>query len=299
MLWELKDAQRIRSNLTMQQQRNITTLYKDVYNSIKKKLKNIPVPVTMSEQAKKRYLETLSSQLADAYNDLGQQLGIQIVDTATQTAVAVTKDATAFAAGVGLQITGAYSHVPDDIVTSIATGQVYKGNWSLNGAIWHNVSKHQSDINKIIAAGVAENKSVYDIAKDLEKYVNPAAKKPWDWSRVYPHTNKKIDYNAQRLARTMISHAYQQSLERVCKDNPFVTGYIWQAAHSPRVCPLCKERDGQFFKKEELPLDHPNGMCTFLAAIPDDMNTIANRLADWVDGSRDPAIDRWVSSMEK
>ena len=70
------------------------------------------------------------------------------------------------------------------------------------------IKNTQGDIQYIVAQGIASQKSAFDIAKDLEKYVDPSAKKDWAWSKVYPGTKKVVDYNAQRLARTMVSHAY-------------------------------------------------------------------------------------------
>lgn len=295
--WTLADATQIRASLTKEQENEISMLYRRVYLQVRKQMLSIPKDGTTSQQIQRQYLDRLHKQLDEAYKSLGVGLEKQIEKGAKKAAQGVVDDSTEFFSKAGLTIEGAYSFVPKDIVNALVTGQVYGGNWSLSGAIWSDIDKKQSDISRIIAEGVAANKSAYDIAKDLETYVDPKAKKEWDWSKVYPGTSKKVDYNAQRLARTMISHAYQQSLERVCKNNPFVEGFIWQSAHSSRVCPICAERDGQFYKKGELPLDHPNGMCTFIASIQGSMNDVADRLADWVQGKSDPELDKWASDL--
>jgi SPP1 gp7 family putative phage head morphogenesis protein len=168
----------------------------------------------------------------------------------------------------------------------------------LSRSIWNSTSKAKKDINTIIAEGIAQNKSTYDIAKDLEKYVNPSAKKDWAWSKVYPGTNKVVDYNAQRLARTMVSHAYQQAFVRVTKPNPFVTKYRWLASNSNRVCELCNSRDGVLFEKDDLPMDHPNGMCTFTAVIDQPMTDIADRIADWALGQPDSELDTFAQFLQ-
>lgn len=295
--WTLADATQIRANLTKEQEDEISMLYRKVYLQVRKQMLAIPKDGTTSQQIQRQYLDKLHKQLDEAYKSLGVGLEKQIQKEAKKAAQGVVDDSTEFFSKAGLTIEGAYSFVPKDVINALVTGQVYGGNWSLSGAIWADIDKKQSDISKVIAEGLAANKSAYDIAKDLETYVDPKAKKEWDWSKVYPGTSKKVDYNAQRLARTMISHAYQQSLERVCKNNPFVEGFIWQSAHSSRVCPICAERDGQFYKKGELPLDHPNGMCTFIASIQGSMNDVADRLADWVQGKSDPELDKWVSDL--
>lgn len=295
--WKLSDAESIRASLTRSQEEEISNLFRRVYRTTRQRRLAIPSNGTVSQQIQMQYLNTLERQLKEAYQDLGIGLQQTIEQNMMKTAEGVVADNIKFINRVGLSIEGAYSFVPKEIVTSLTSGKLYQGQWSLSSALWSDIYKHQSDINKIIAEGVAANKSAYDIAKDLEKYVNPDAKKEWDWSKVYPGTSKKIDYNAQRLARTMVSHAYQQSLIRVCKNNPFVKGFIWEASHSGRVCPICKERDGKFFTAEDLPIDHPNGMCTFTASLSGTMVDIADRLADWANGKDDSALDRWANDM--
>ena len=240
------------------------------------------------------------SKHKNASDEVGQEIDRVIRSSMKTTAQGVVDAQRKFLSKIGMfGIEGAFSHVPNQIVTSIATGNIYDDNWTLSAAIWGMSKKTHKDIDKIIAEGVALNKSAYDIAKDLERYVNPAARKEWDWSKVYPGTNRVIDYNAQRLARTLVAHAYQQSLERTCEKNPFVTGYKWVSANSDRTCELCKERDGQIYEKGDLPLDHPNGLCTFIAVIPDSMTDISNRLADWAKGKSDSALDEFAKSFRK
>lgn len=294
--WTLADASSVMQNLTAQQENEISLLYKQVYNNVKKELKNTPKDGTVSQQIQYQYLTGLSKELNAAYKSLGVGLQASIKANAKKAAAGVVASSDALLSKVGFSIKGAFYNVPRDIVASIASGQLYSGNWTLNGAIWRSITQNQSDINKILAAGIARNASAYDIAKALEQYINPNAKKPWDWSKVYPGTSKKVDYNAQRLARTTISHAYQQSLEAVCKDNPFAKGYIWISSHDAKTCPICADRDGQFYKKGQLPLDHPNGRCTFEVDIPP-LTDVAKRLKDWVQGGDDPELDNYQASM--
>lgn len=252
---------------------------------------------TLSAQLQAQQYQKLADELKKAASDIGNKLSSTIQNGMQAAADAVVADAKSFADMIGIGFeSNAYMNVPKDVINSIITGKVYDSNWSLSSAIWGETKKIQSDIDRVLAEGVALNKSSYEIAKDLEKYVNPSAKKEWNWSKVYPGTNKKVDYNAQRLARTLISHAYQQSLERTCAKNPFVTGYIWLASNSDRVCEICAARDGQFYKKGELPLDHPNGMCTFEAEIGP-LTDVADRLAAWANGAKDTEIDSYAADL--
>lgn len=293
----LKPAEQIRVQLTLKQQKQIEQVYKGVAKDIDQRVKKIPnVP---SAPLQRYYLENLKKQVLDELNKASSGLQDMIegnMKSVSESVIGCTAD---FTQRVGLHIEGLYSHVPDETVKIVASGKLYDGDWSLSKALWRNEQKVRNDINEVIAKGIAENKSAYDIAKDLEKYVDPSAAKDWDWSKVYPGTSKKIDYNAQRLARTMVSHAYQQAFVRSTIKNPFVEMYRWDAANSSRVCPICADRDGQLFSKSDLPLDHPNGMCTFEAVIPDSMEDIADRIADWVGGAEDPELDDWYEDMRK
>ena len=290
--FNLNTADDTRVELTNQQQKEIEELYKRVAGNIAKEAEKIPR--TTSDAMRQQYLKKLQKQVDDQLEKLGEEIQGTINHNMALTAQAMVSANQQVLRSVGLYVQGAFSHVPDDVVRSVATGQLYKGDWSLSKAIWGNTQKTHKDINTVIAEGIAQNKSAYAIAKDLEKYVDPSAKKDWSWAKVYPGTNKKVDYNAQRLARTAVSHAYQQSFVRTTQNNPFVTKYKWLGSNSHRICPICAERDGKLFEKDELPLDHPNGMCTFAAVMEDSMVDIADRLADWAQGKEDSELDEFI-----
>lgn len=295
--FELNDSVKTRLRLQAEQQMQIKQLYEKMAQEVASRAEFFKQKGG-SYWLQSIELQKLSQKLQNDAQLIGQAEYSIIISNIKKCSESIIEAARSFNDSVGLTIEKAYMNVPKTIVDILVSGQLYKGDWSLSYAIWSDVQNKQNDIVEIVAKGIGENKSAYEIAKDLEKYVDPNARKDWDWSKVYPGTSRKVDYNAQRLARTMVSHAYQQSLERVCKYNPFVTGFIWHAAMTERTCELCASRDGQFFEKGDLPLDHPNGMCTFEAAIPDDMNKISNRLAAWANGKKDKALDVWYQDMK-
>ena len=291
---DFSDAEEQRQKITQEQQEHIRDLYRQASEEVGKLAEK--APRAPSDALQKQYLKNLQKQIDEQLKDIEKQLNGEIRSGMTDTVKATVADAKAFLNQNGLPIKGAYSHVPADIVRSVASGQLYSGNWTLSRALWLNTAETQHDVQSIVAQGIIQNKSAYDIAKDLEKYVNPDARKDWEWSKVYPGTKKVIDYNAQRLARTMVSHAYQQAFVRTTQKNPFVSKYKWEASNSGRVCEICAERDGKLFDKDELPLDHPNGMCTF-TAVMDNLDTIGERLGDWAAGKEDPELDKWAEDL--
>lgn len=293
----LQDGELARMQITKEQEVEISKLYHQTYLDLQKEMKGLSHEGSTSESLRKTYLNKLVKQLKESYKSIGEGLEKQIQKGMLDTAQAVVDNNSDWLKKAGLKVEGAYSYVPQDIVSLLSSGKLYGEGWSLSKAIWGDSQKKAHDIDQVVAAGVAANKSAYEIAKDLEQYVNPDAKKEWDWSKVYPGTTKKVDYNAQRLARTMVSHAYQQSLLATTKHNPFVTGYRWRSAHVSRTCELCNERDGQVYSADDLPLDHPNGMCTFLVELSGSLTDVADRLGNWVNGAEDPELDNWYKSM--
>lgn len=295
--FKLGNAEKLRDRLTKEQEQEIANTYKQVADKVKKKLKSIPDNGTATSALKKQQLQQLKKLLDSEYKSMRDKIGKQIEQKAKETTQGPINAAKEFAKKLGfVKLEGSYASVPNDVISSIVTGQVYDGDWSLSSALWKDVQHKQKDINKVIADGVSMNKSAFDIAKDLEEYVDPKAKKSWDWKKVYPGVSSKIDYSAQRLARTMPAHAYQQSLEATVKNNPFIDGYIWHSGTGKRTCEICRERDGKFFAKGKLPMDHPNGRCTFIIK-GQSMMDISDRLADWVNGKSDKGIDKYMEDL--
>lgn len=299
----LNFSEGVRSRLAQKEEEKIAVMYGQLAEKVRQEA-NALEGVKDSRAAERARLRTLGNQLEAAQRSITGELEKDIENNMRKTAEAVAQDSINFLKQVKFEVKGAYSSVPDDVVRSIVSGNIYGplpdgSNWSLNGAIWKDQSKFGVDIREILARGTAENKSAYEIAKDLEKYVNPSARKDWDWSKVYPGTNKKVDYNAQRLARTLISHAFQLALVTTTARNPFVEGYIWHSALAHgRTCEICESLDGTFFEKGRLPLDHPNGLCYWECVIPE-LTKVAERIGDWVNGKSDRELDIFADSITR
>lgn len=291
----LRDGEKARQEITKRQQKEILRLYNRVYKDLKKKLDSLSSEGS-TNSLRRAQLDRLTKELKEAYEELGVKLQGQIESDIQEVSEAVVEDIRKWLQSAGISAEGAYSYVPTDIVELLSSGKLYGKGWTLSKAIWGDSQDKAKDIDKVVAEGLAANKSAYDIAKDLEKYVDPSAKKDWEWSKVYPGTSKRVDYNAQRLARTMSAHAYQQSMLASTKDNPFVKGYRWKSGHTSRTCDLCNERDGKVYTAENIPMDHPNGTCTFIVETPSMMD-VSDQLAAWAKGESNPELDKWYKSM--
>lgn len=302
-----------RVQITNAQKKKIEQLYKDVISDMKKESEKLKGRTNVSSVLRDQYVRGVARETKEELNKLSNNTQKIIKDNMLTMSKEVVIDNQGLLKSMGFSsfyTNVAYSHVPADIVEHIMSGKLYEGKWSLSKAIWSDNKKTLSDIDSIIAKGIAENKSAYDIAKDLEKYVDPKMRKTWEWAKVYPGTKKVIDYNAQRLARTMVSHAYQESFVRTTKNNPFIEAYQWLTSNSDRVCPICidlAESDSYglgagIYPKDKLPMDHPNGMCVFDSVITKNYEEIANDIRDWSRGegnaNLNKQIDKFVEDLK-
>lgn len=321
--FSLKNAERVRVTTTQAQQKQVLKLYQELYKDISKQISRMG-----NKNIKKQNLILLQRDINKRIKEINKEIQTGIVKSMRIVSNEVVSDTRTFLKQCGFKeqdMHNAFMYVPDQVIRNIRNGNIYQDGWTLSETIWGYSKKVQDDINKIISYGTAQGKSAYDVAKHLQTYVNPNKRKKSktivfqkykrgldgkllkDANGNYIPDGKpnkfyfgNVDYNAQRLARTLISHAYQQSFEAVNENNPFVVSYIWHSAglHG-RTCQLCLDRDGETFKKHELPLDHPNGMCTFEAYIPDDMSTIADRIGRWYQSpiGTDAELDRYAEDF--
>lgn len=303
----LKDAGQAHKAVVASQQKQIAALYEKWADKMAEEAKKYAGSKNPSSALKAQQITQLEGALRKAGRQVANAVNKSVQQSMIRAAQSVVDNNAEWMKKLGFPeggISAAFSSVPTEIVQNIITGQVYEGGWSLAKSIWGDNEDTLSKAYEMIAGGIAENKSVYDIAKDLEQYVSPSAKKPWNYTfkgvdkvtgkektyRVYP---KKVDYNAQRLARTLSQHAYQQTMVAVNKDNPLVQKIKWHSTGS-RVCPICMERNGRLYDKNEVPMDHPNGMCILEPVYDKDAN---KRLADWVNGKEDPALDAYAKKL--
>ena len=208
----------------------------------------------------------------------------------------------------GQSFRDAFAATPDNVLAGIIEGGFYNDNQGLSRRIWRLADSFEKDVGYIVQRGIAEKKSALELARDLEQYVKPPAAREWDWGKVYPSlSGKKVDYNAQRLARTSINHAYFLDNVKVCTENPFVTAMHWDLSNAheerqvipfgPDECDEYAEHDEGLgmgnFKPDELPCPHPQCLCSQWAVIPESLEDIGRQIGAWASGEPDELLDEW------
>lgn len=322
--FSLKNAEQVRNSITEKQQKEIYNMYYRMYKDVSKQIQRY------GKDMRTQNLLLLKRNIVYHMKQISQDIQDGVVTNMNIMAEAVVEDTRTFLKYCGFKDTdihNAFEYVPNQIVDVIVTGNVYQDEWTLSKAIWGSQKRIQDNLDRIIAIGIKQGKSAYEVAQDIEQYVLPSASKPshtissWRYAtsadvsagRAKSSGEKiydtfylgRVDYNAQRLARTLISHAYQQSFMQVNENDPFVVGYRWLTSNfHGRVCKICRDRAIQnryglgvgVFPKDQLPLDHPNGMCTFEAVMPDSMLSISDKIASWYNSPSGtyPDIDRYA-----
>lgn len=289
----IAEARKSRLQLARQQEKLIAQMFQEIASELTSELR-LHNPKSLTYRWLKDYATSLkkaSKELYSAIDNLVQSNTLQAALSGVQPDIDFYSTLSPV---LSQRFRDTFSSIPKEIVDELMSGGIYKDFTGLSERIWNYQEEFQRDISRVINQGILGQKSAYDLAKDLEIYLNPAAAKPFDWGIVYPGVNRQIDYNAQRLARTSVTHAYQLSLERAAADNPFVEGFRWLSSHTSRVCPVCADRDGKVYPKGGVPLDHPNGMCVIVSIVSKSYEDIAAELADWVTGGSNPALDRWL-----
>jgi len=300
----VKEIRKRVSRLTLQQQRELLQLYDDVIKELAEKASK-----SKSKSLTKRWVKDYLKELEKARKELAKELNKSIKGYTTKAAKIGTEVeqqilSKAFKlAGIdpGDHFTAMFSQVQDRVVKDIISGNLYKDKRTLSHRIWNYTNEFGQDIQYMVNRGLLEKKSAIELAKDLEEFVKEPAKRETDWGKVYPNLiNKRVDYNAMRLARTSINHAYQTASIQSSNMNPFVEGIQWHSAmiHG-RTCEVCMERHGQVFPKNNVPLDHPNGLCTMIPYIPKDLDTVAGELKAWIDGGSNPMLDKWYKDYRE
>jgi hypothetical protein len=279
-----KDAWEVRDQIDKAQQARIRSLYTNWANQIKQKAKKYElIKKTASAPLSALQYRELSDLLSDQSHDIAEQLVMGLKQDIYTIADSVVKSNNDWLVSLGLSgpgVESAFSSIPTTVVQNLVTGNIYKDGYNLSERIWGDNEDTLAKLYEIVGGGRAMNLSTYEITKQLEQFVRPGAAKQWnlrtkDGKRIYP---KQVDYNAQRLARTLSQHAYQQSFIATIAKNPMIPKVIWWANGS-RVCKICLSLHGQKFDKDKVPLDHPNGMCVL---IPDVNDNIEQQIADWV-----------------
>lgn len=250
------------SKLTLEQQKELLELYNDVIKELSKKAKRFKSK-SLTERWTLDYKKEINKAKKELSKDIFYETHGAIGRAAKLGIETIERIMTMIFSKAGIDpgdyFKTMFSQVQDKVVKDIISGNLYKDKRTLSNRIWNYTNEFGQDIQYMINKGLLEKKSAIELAKDLEEFVKEPAKRETTWGKVYPNLkNKRVDYNAMRLARTSINHSYQTASIQSSNMNPFVEGIQWHSAmiHG-RTCEVCMERHGRVYPVKSVPLDHP------------------------------------------
>ncbi len=295
----VQEARKKFLNLNFEQERELYNIYKDAGNNLINEILQM-----LDSRTKNHKIETykiINDYKSELYNnlsktienniqkssDIQKEVQLSFVDIISPNKV--TNEA----------LKRTITKISSDAVKQLIAGGYYEDGKTLSKRIWNLTGDNGNKVDAIIKDNISKGANVKELAKELDKYVNPK-------NRITPKTfadgigGDNISYQARRLARTSITHAQTETMIQNAKKNPFSKGLKWNlsASHFTRMHgkkDICDDYDGRTFKPEELPLQHPNCLCYFTEVL-EDMNKCIETMKDWSNGKKNKAIDDWVKS---
>ncbi|HBJ2602295.1 TPA: hypothetical protein LA751_001574 [Clostridium botulinum] len=197
-----------------------------------------------------------------------------------------------------------FTQLPSNITKQLISGNYYSDGKTLDQRLWNITKKNSKDIDTLIKINIAKGANARELAKELDKYVNPL--KRTEAKTLETGMSKNISYQAQRLSRTALNHANIETHIQSSKMNPFCRGLKWNLSpsHSSRMKGKTDECDtyaiqdiyelgSGIYPPDKYPIAHPNCLC-----YPTQENISVQKARDeliaWANGESNPKLDKWL-----
>lgn len=291
--------------LTIEQEKAVLKAFNDAGTSLIEKIKKsrkgyLPIRIY------KDYAYDLHAVLVQLMTEYSHKAAINAVDgQVVHILKMLAEDGNATAENFKKEVRAASLVYSRRAAEAVVKGEIYKDGKNLSKRVWSSAARAGNDVQQIVTQGLASGMSAVDMAKLLEQYIDPKARKEWDFEKVAEKLGKptarkyeNLEYNALRLARTTISHSATAGVRQWGKVNPYARKVQWHSVHAPgRTCQACRDLDGEVFLIEECPFDHPNGMCYQTVWYDQTLDEIADELRRWVDGEENETLDTWFDDL--
>lgn len=194
------------------------------------------------------------------------------------------------------------------VVKNLVAGEYYKDGKTLSKRLWNLTSDNSNKIDEFIKMNIAGGANARKLANDLEVLINPKNRLTTTNFKA-GFDSYKVSYQAQRLARTSITHAAAETQIQTAKKNPFNRGMKWNLSpsHGARMHGKQDECDDYagndsyglgagIFPADKTPIQHPNCMCYLTEWLVEIDDAIA-RINKWVEGNEDKELDGWITEF--
>src|SRR3990172_1218313 len=209
------------------------------------------------------------------------------------------------------------------ILLDIAAEHLYGDGMNLSGRIWKWDRESREGINRVMMDGIANQRSAWDIAKNLEQYLGANEDCPrWTSTRLYGRTKiqiaagdttglvsrpcdgRGVSYNALRLARTEIQKVHALATDRIMAAQPWVEKEKCNLSAAHPETDICDDVVQGGEKGEgvyevgtiEYPL-HPNCLCYKTAVLMDEKD-FTSQMNGWLKGTSTwPEMDEYEAAI--
>lgn len=285
--------------LNFEQEKELYNIYMSAGKKLVDKISQMPDSRTRNHEIE-RY-RIINQYKTELYNNLSKTIEINIKKSSDiQKNVHLSFiDSISPDKATNEALTRTITKISNDTVKQLIAGNYYKDGKTLSKRIWNLTGDNGKKIDEIIKDNIAKGANVRELAKELDKYVKPENRVTAKSFKAGMDSNK-VSYQAQRLARTSITHAQTETMIQNAMKNPFCTYLKWNlsASHSARMHgkpDICDNYNGKTFKPENLPLQHCNCLC-YMTEVIEDFGKCIETMKDWKNGKKNSKIDEWIKA---
>ena len=300
----LKESQREKLSINKKTLLKVKKLYEEESKKLISKLNNAN---EMNSQYINSYLEYVNKELKSLSKQIEKLTKQGIADT-SQLMTEVNADVFSYIVkkynlDIEPDILESLYKPNSNVINKIISGNLYKDNKSLSKRIWGYNRNNLNKIQEILIDGMVNKRPLQDITNTLSAYTGGGNTKVKAITSAYGQMNA----DSLRLVRTSLNHAFIETMKDETKKNPFIEGYKWimSGAHSSRmpngdICDDYSSHDEGIgigvFKKNNIPIPHPNCMCVIIPYSEKPLETIGEEIGKWIKGEPNKGIDAWVES---
>ncbi len=197
---------------------------------------------------------------------------------------------------------GLSERVVEDVVR-----RIFSNGYSFSTRVWNSAMDFNRQINNVVSTGIAMNRSVVSIARDINVYVRDGKLRLMErygslirgQSDFTRRIRLKVDYRALRLVRSELGASLQNASVQMGELNPAcIKAYEWVRVNTEEwgcACPGLEENSPYF--TESVPgYPHSNCMCQVRPILRNN-NVFVGDLRRWVAGGDVPYIADWAARL--
>ncbi len=239
----------------------------------------------------------------------------ELLESTPKTVVTVLEETSSIHAGYlkdALDVSGSSfsTGVIDDLYISVneavvrdLVSRIDQRGYNFSRRIWDSANNYKENINRVVSSGVAQNRDVIKIAKDISVYTRDGRTKlvkrygplKRGTRRFAARIPDSVDYRALRLVRSELYMSLQNASVEQGKANCGSDGlYDWILTGGGQHSCDCEDiaRNSPYAENRIPAYPHPNCRCTVRARLRDTKKFVAD-LKRWTDGESVDYIDAW------